>query len=67
MSFCIPRFLLWERRLLAGGHVAAGKVIGRFSMDLWDPYGLALVMVVVAGSFLIMSLRKAYYRVRPIT
>jgi len=44
-----------------------GPLLGGFSMDLWDPYGLALVMVVVAGGFLIMSLRKAYYRARPVT
>jgi len=39
----------------------AGPLIGGFSMDLWDPYGLALVMVIVSGGFLIMSMRKAFY------
>lgn len=44
-----------------------GPLVGGLSMDLWDPYGLALVMVIVAGGFLMMSLCKAYYRVKPIT
>ena len=39
----------------------AGPLIGGFSMDLWDPYGLALVMVIVSGGFLIMSMRKAFH------
>ena len=42
----------------------AGPLIGGFSMDLWDPYGLALVMVIVSGGFLIISMRKAFYRSR---
>tara|TARA_B100001971_G_C18249510_1_gene577042 strand:+ start:280 stop:1479 length:1200 start_codon:yes stop_codon:yes gene_type:complete len=39
----------------------AGPLIGGLSMDLWDPYGLAAVMVIVSGGFMIMSLRKGLY------
>ncbi len=39
----------------------AGPLIGGVSMDLWDPHGLALVVVIAAGAFFALSLSKRLY------
>ena len=39
-----------------------GPMVGGASMDLWDPYGLPLTLVIVAGLFLVISLFPRFYR-----
>ena len=43
-----------------GGFV--GPMVGGASMDLWDPYGLPLTLVIVAGLFFVISLFPRFYR-----
>ena len=38
-----------------------GPMVGGASMDLWDPYGLPLTLVVVAGVFVVFSLLRRFY------
>ena len=40
----------------------AGPMVGGTSMDLWDPYGLPLTLVIVAGLFFVISLFPRLYR-----
>jgi hypothetical protein len=37
-------------------------MVGGASMDLWDPYGLPLTLVIVAGLFFVISLFPRFYR-----
>ena len=39
-----------------------GPMAGGASMDLWDPYGLPLTLVIVAGLFFVISLFPWFYR-----
>ena len=38
-----------------------GPMVGGASMDLWDPYGLPLTLVIVAGLFVVFSLLRRFY------
>ena len=38
-----------------------GPMVGGASMDLWDPYGLPLTLVIVAGVFVVFSLLRRFY------
>ena len=38
-----------------------GPMVGGSSMDLWDPYGLPLTLVIVAGVFVVFSLLRRFY------
>ena len=38
-----------------------GPMVGGASMDLWDPYGLPLTLVIVAGVFVVFSLLHRFY------
>ena len=38
-----------------------GPMVGGASMDLWDPYGLPLTLVIVAGLFFVISLFTRFY------
>ena len=38
-----------------------GPMVGGASMDLWDPYGLPLTRVIVAGVFVVFSLLHRFY------
>ena len=40
----------------------AGPIVGGASMDLWDPYGLPLILVIVAVLFFIATLFPRFYR-----
>ena len=42
----------------------AGPLIGGVSMDLWNPHGLALTLVIVAGGFFAVSLLRRLYHPR---
>ena len=42
----------------------AGPLIGGISMDLWNPHGLALTLVIVAGGFFAVSLLRRLYHPR---
>ena len=42
----------------------AGPIFGGASMDLWDPYGLPLILVIVAGLFFVITLFPRFYRPR---
>jgi MFS family permease len=39
-----------------------GPLLGGASMDLWNPYGLPLTLVIVAGLFFVISLFPWFYR-----
>ena len=39
-----------------------GPMVGGASMDLWNPYGLPLTLVIVAGLFFVISLFPWFYR-----
>ena len=39
-----------------------GPMAGGVSMDLWNPYGLPLTLVIVAGLFFLISLFPCFYR-----
>ena len=39
-----------------------GPLLGGASMDLWNPYGLPLTLVIVAGLFFVISLFTWFYR-----
>ena len=39
-----------------------GPLLGGASMDLWNPYGLPLTLVIVAGLFFVISLIPRFYR-----
>jgi hypothetical protein len=36
-------------------------MVGGASMDLWNPYGLPLTLVIVAGLFFVISLFTRFY------
>ncbi len=38
-----------------------GPMVGGASMDLWDPYGLPLTLVIVAGVFVVFSQLRRFY------
>ena len=38
-----------------------GPILGGASMDLWDPYGLPLILVIVAGLFFVVTLFPRFY------
>ncbi len=38
-----------------------GPMVGGASMDLWNPYGLPLTLVIVAGVFVVFSLLRRFY------
>ena len=38
-----------------------GPMVGGASMDLWNPYGLPLTLVIVAGLFVVFSLLRRFY------
>ena len=38
-----------------------GPLVGGVSMDLWDPYGLPLTLVIVAGLFFVLSMLRRFY------
>ena len=38
-----------------------GPMVGGASMDLWNPYGLPLTLVIVAGLFFVISLFTRFY------
>ncbi len=38
-----------------------GPMVGGASMDLWNPYGLPLTLVIVAGFFVVFSLLRRFY------
>ena len=39
-----------------------GPLLGGASMDLWNPYGLPLTLVIVTGLFFVISLIPRFYR-----
>ena len=43
-----------------GGFV--GPIAGGASMDLWDPYGLPMTLVIISGIFFVISLFPWFYR-----
>ena len=45
-----------------GAGAFVGPLLGGASMDLWNPYGLPLTLVIVAGLFFVISLIPRFYR-----
>jgi hypothetical protein len=44
-----------------------GPLAGGIGMDLWNPHGLPLVLLVAAAGFVVMSLVPGNYRLRSST
>jgi hypothetical protein len=42
----------------------AGPAVSGIAMDVWDPYGLPLVLVIISTAIFVMSFRTGFYRVK---